>query len=143
MVGLANYADACETFLVELLSTLSVDEVEDLRVDCIELGRRAWINWELANRKDVAAFVGATPSARLKKKRWQLPGVRARLVLAAYYYVWHAWRVLDAQSDIPLIPGNSSRDMAVLAGEVHHRIHFRYEFPEWPFDDRNPFVAGS
>jgi hypothetical protein len=141
MSGLSNYAAECGRLLDELRDALTKGEVTSLHQECSSMGRRAWIAWisDDKNSSEIRAFVSATPSARNSKKKWQAPQMKSLLVLAAYHHVWQARHVLRILSDNPLSPGNSYRDMAMLAGEVYEQILYDEELEEWPFDGENPF----
>jgi len=139
MGGLGNYAYACEGFLDELKSSLSKDQIESLRADCTELGLDAWLDWFLLNKSEIVSFVAATPSGRMAKKKWQHPVNLPRLVLGAYHHVWQALQLLDVLREVPITPGGSYRNMAVVAGELYMRIRYGKSLPLWPFGEKNPF----
>ncbi|WP_277058755.1 hypothetical protein [Trichlorobacter lovleyi] len=146
MGGLGNYAVACEKFLQELKSSLTADEIEFLRADCASLGRQKWTDWIFSDvfRNEIHAFVAATPSKRRTKTAWVDPRLKGHLVLAAYHHVWKAQQVIDLSREIPIGPGGSYRDTALVAGTFFDRLLLlsgpEFYQQEWPFGGENPFA---
>lgn len=63
---------------------VSLQEAEALSAQLRAEGPAAWQLWALQNRDEVIRFLGSTPAARRKRKRWQNADLRARLALAAH-----------------------------------------------------------
>ena len=133
-----NYAAACGEFGSELKSSLTTEDVNELRADCVSLGDEGWLRWVLEHSELIAAYIAATPSQRRTRKAWNNPVLRRRLVLASFLHVHRAWAVLKALDDSNLEPGKSYRDTAVLAGNVYFQILYE-QIPDWPFEGENPF----
>lgn len=133
---LHRYAAECQANAEELVESLTDTETEALYAWLLALGLSRWIDWRDAQRKRVAAFVSAAPSARNKQRQWQ--NDRLPLVLAGYAHCMEAADLLTEASRLQ--PGSSYRAMAAAAGLAYGRlIDQDQEWPDWPWGDPDPF----
>ena len=139
-MGLENYADACKEFVWELKASLTKEDVEELRSDCISLGWQKWNQWLGKNYQEIVSYIAATPSQRQRKKSWQQDQHRRRLVLGAISLVSGAHLFLENIVEYDLQPGQSYREMAGKATLAY--IYTVYsDLPRWPFDGPDPFSS--
>ncbi len=137
-MSLAAYASQCSGFEAELAESLSEADLDALRSDCKTLGLRGWVQWFVDHDEMIFDFVEATPSARRKKKAWQEPFLRRRLILAATYNVRIAGAMLRSADLLAVQVGVSYREMARIAG--HECLDLVPEIlARWPFEAPNPF----
>ena len=140
-MSLSNYAAACSRLACELKADFTREDIDELRSDCVSLREDGWILWKLENTDTISAYVSASPSERLRKKAWQDPQSRRRLVLASIQHVLGARALLSGILDYKLEPGKGYRETAALAGKAYLQI-FLEDIPAWPFPGDNPFPEG-
>jgi hypothetical protein len=138
-MSLALYAAKCDDILQELLESLSDADIEALRTDCATLGVDGLKHWGGDNLELIEQYVRATPSQRNRKKEWQKPVLRRRLVLTGIHYVTFAKKLLAGIDEYMLYPGLSYRDTAANAGRAFHSI-FQGGVDPWPFSGDDPFA---
>jgi hypothetical protein len=68
----------------EIRELLEEEDIELLSDDLKGMAWSEWLAWEESHRDEAISFVQATPSQRDKRKKWQEPVLRRRLVLSAY-----------------------------------------------------------
>jgi hypothetical protein len=137
-MNLGRYAQACNEFESELLEYLTKKDVSELREDCAALGRQPFLDWMTSQLKIIHSFVAATPSQRQKRKYWDDPVLRRRLVLAGIWYLRCAYRLLDGIDQYHLAPGGSYRETAARAGKAYTEIYYKLS-RLWPFGGQDPF----
>lgn len=72
------------TLAQELRAQLEVEDEEALKRRLESLGTNGWHAWLLSHEAETLEYLGSTEVKRAKKKRWQEPGLRPLLLLAAY-----------------------------------------------------------
>jgi hypothetical protein len=133
-----KYAAKTHAFEDELKATLSSGALKNLHADMAQLGKKAWFVWEAAHTAEVAAFVRASVAQRAKRRAWQPPDMKGRLVLASIRHVLYARLMLRLVSHPSLQPGGSYRDTAADAGEAYWELLCE-DVPCWPLDGESPF----
>lgn len=133
MSGFGNYAGASSGFAIELAASLTSADVQALASDVGSIGRRSWLQWQIAHEDEVCDYIAATPAGREKKKAWRDPAVRRRLVLAAIAHALAAEALLGFlhRYQYELSPGGSYRDTTALAGRLYWEL-MGTELPDWP-----------
>lgn len=139
---LYHYVDACLSLARELDESMTQEDVEALRADMLTLGARAWAEFLVENQEQIASFVRASPSERLRRKSWQSPQMRRRLVLAGIRHLQCAHSLLDRIDTVLRDKEASYRGMAALAGNAYMEIHGE-RIGYWPFDGEYPFLPGT
>jgi hypothetical protein len=134
-----EYAGACLRFERELISSLSDSDIENLRIDCVKLAQRGWLDWTFENEKNIREYVSAAPSYRARAAKWRDPVLRRRLVLASFQHIHRAFLLLDGIRRYMISPGGSYRDMARDAGSAYFDIVYLQEMIYWPFRPPAPF----
>src|ERR1039458_8922241 len=78
---MSSYVANADNEAEELRDSLSEDDIEHLRADLEQLGFDAWLDWAEKNRDEANDYLRATPKQRERKKKWQEPALRRRLIL--------------------------------------------------------------
>ena len=125
-----SYAGNSSHHAEELRESLTEDDVSALRADIEALGIDAWLDWCDANENEALSYLSAAPKARDKKKAWQEPVHRRRLIFFAYRLARMAASLLEGMAYLG--PGGGYRE---TTGAAAHRCldilregHWR-----WPF----------
>ena len=134
-----RYAKECKQLVLELKALLSPADVEELRKDCSQLGIGGWDEWFFDHLDAVSAFMTATTSERERKKGWQEPVQKRRLVLAAIQQLTRACNLLEGVHRHGLGPGQSSRKIASKAADAYLDIFLKQPASDWPFEAPDPF----
>ncbi len=137
-VPLDPYASACTRLDLELRESLTEEEIDELREDCRALGWKGWASWFRAHYEMILLFLESTPSVRSKKKIWQDPVQRRRLVLASIQHLRGATVLLDVAARLEMQTGESYRKMGRIAAEFFWEV-LSEPVEHWPLDDPNPF----
>lgn len=138
MSGLANYASASYNLSEELLASLTEEEVMTLHKALTGHRVMDWMRWRNTNEALVADFVASTPSARIKKKKFE--EFRLYLTMAGVQYCLEAHALLTVITNSWLVPGGSYRRMAADAGKAYNQL-FEIDVPYWPFSYmESPFI---
>lgn len=127
-----SYTSAAFQLAEELRELLSEEDIELLAEDLKGLAWSGWLEWEATHRDEAISFVGANPSQRDKKKKWQEPVLRRRLVLSAYQLARLGGEVLGACGGLG--QAGSWRDNASSAAWAYTHIASRQRWV-WPFYD--------
>ena len=132
-MSLHNYAAASSGLALELVESLTREEVLALRASLIGVSAREWLDWCDRHAGHIEGYVQATPSQRMKKKAWEKPVLRAQLVLAAIRHCRFAHALLRTlhENEFWLSPGGSYRDTTASAGEICQAL-LRIDMPVWP-----------
>lgn len=148
---MSSYASNADHHAEELRESLSVDDIEHLRADLEQLAADGWLDWAEQNRDEANDYLRATEKQRAKKKKWQEPVLRRRLVLIAYHQARLAASMIDAASSLG--PGGGYRDTTALAASLAFRVmrdgDWRWPFLDvdppkgWPGPHIEPYVTGS
>ena len=138
-MSLYKYVQECEKLVLELKDTLTPADIDALRKDCRILGLAGWDKWFFDHLAVISAFVAATPSEREKRKEWQDPVQKRRLVLASIQQMIRACTLLEGIHRHGLRPGQSYRHMVSKAAEAYMDIFMRQAASDWPFEDPDPF----
>lgn len=137
-MSLASYASQCSGFAMELAESLSEADLDALRVNCKKIGLNGWVKWFDDNQELISEFVQATPSMRRKKRAWQGPVLRRRLILASAYQARVASVMLRSADLLAFREGISYREMARIAGEECFGL-VPALLERWPFEGPNAF----
>lgn len=134
-MGLNNYASASRNLATELIQLLSEAEITTLFSELKESGEKAWIKWQLDNSETVIDFVAATALQRSRKKAWNNPSLRGKLILASIIHCQAAYELLNflTQNEPWLRPGCGYREMASRAGDLYWGL-LETDVPNWPSD---------
>lgn len=138
MVDMRKYLEAAHGLVDELEAMLQSDDEQALWADVHQLGSQAWIEWAATHEDDVLAFVRATSSQRAKRRAWQDPILKRRLVLAAIRHIQYGAILLKVLENPCLSPGCSYRDTAAEAGLTYWDICLQ-DPPLWPLSGQSPF----
>jgi hypothetical protein len=106
--------------------------VAALNQDIRAMGEIEWYRWYQNNETEIRDFLRATPGQREKKKKWQEPVLKARLIFAAWHQARCAVEVVKAAERLQ--PGHGYRDITVEAARFAEKIYFE-GFWAWPFCD--------
>jgi hypothetical protein len=134
-----QYARECEGLVSELRAALSANDLKELRKDCAALGLKAWDQWFFDHLSVVSSFIAASPADREKRKEWQEPVLRHRLLLAGIQQLTRACNLLDGLHRHGLVSGQSHRQMAARAADAYVDIFLKQPASDWPFDEPDPF----
>lgn len=132
-MNLDRYVAQCGELASELIDSLSLPDQQALREQLNATDLETWLAWRAKHAESVRAFVAASPSQRARKKSWQ--PARLLLTLAATQQCLEAELLLQAIQH--LVPGNSYRDMAVMAGQAYNEV-LCGSIDLWPFDEVEP-----
>jgi hypothetical protein len=138
-MSLYGYATECAGLVQELIDSISMKDIDQLRADCSALGFSKWNNWCADNLEDTLAYIRATPSQRAHKKKWQEPVYRCRIVMATIGILTGAYHLLNGIDKHELEAGLSYREMAARAASVYLAIVYANPVPDWPFGGIDPF----
>lgn len=132
-MGLNSYASASLRLSTELEQLMSKDEIDSLFSELKTFGEKAWIKWQLSNSQTIIEFVAATPAQRVRKKEWNKPKLRGKLILASIIHCQAAYKLLSflTQNEPWLKPGGGYRDMAARAGDLYWSL-LDTDVPNWP-----------
>lgn len=132
-MGIGNYASASMSAVQELAAALTTEDVRALASELAKEGIKAWVDWQVDHESEIQDYVAATPSQRQKKKRWNDPALRPRLVLAALTHCLAAAELLGFlhAHEFELLPGGPYRDTTALAGSLYWKI-MHSDVPHWP-----------
>lgn len=137
-MGLDNYALASSAHLIELVQSLTNEDVRALASDLSALGEQNWLRWQIEHESEIQDYVSATPSTRERKKKWNEPTLRRKLVLCSIIHCQAAHALLRflSQYEGALPPGGSYRGTTALAGSLFFQI-WDTEIQDWPepFDE--------
>jgi hypothetical protein len=132
---MSSYVANADNEAEELRDSLSEDDIEHLRADLEQLGVDAWLDWAEQNRDEANDYLRATPKQRERKKKWQEPALRRRLILCAYHQARLGASMIDAASGLG--GGGSYRGMTALAASLAFQVMHDGEW-RWPFLDIEP-----
>ena len=132
-----SYAGRASVIGEELLHLLLENEVQQLRDDLIQMGVDEWRRWDCRHEAEANDFLQSTPAQRAKKKKWQEPVFRRRLILSAYRQARLGAAMLDESTYLQ--PGGSYRDTTAAAAMAAFKVLREFSW-RWPFGGPPPFA---
>ena len=126
-LGLAN----------EILEEFSEHEIDEIHFKLIALGFEAWLNWKSENLELIMQYVNATPSQRLKTKRY----VKAMplVAYAAYQHCLSGYEFICKAESLQYSIGSSYRNFAAESGLAFNYVQYHNEHELWPWGENDPF----
>ena len=134
-----DYAEGAEAVRRELVDSLSADEIDFLRLECVRIGPSKMSDRRIEAFQSVCEYVAASPSRRASLLESHPPDIRPILIWAGIVHVDYALRLLRNAAEIGGQVGNSPRAMASFAGAQVVAGWLQHPVRQWPFDPPNPF----
>jgi hypothetical protein len=131
-----SYAGHASTIGEELLHLLPEEEVQRLHDDLIEMGADQWRRWDCRHETEANDFLRSSPGQRAKKKKWQDPVFRRRLILSAYRQTRLAAAMLEESTYLQPIASYRDATAAAALAALQVLREFRWR---WPFGGAPPF----